>query len=157
MMIGTTVLLIVHLLLAVTLLGAVTHQVYAVWRPVPAGQASFLGSFHAVRTQLYVTPIVILFICVIALGGIMYPTFRNHVSPALVTLNLQHFQGFFDMKEHLAALGFGTLAVYWYLWKAVPLNEQTRTRQMVTSIIAFIVWYNFIVGHLLNNIKGFGS
>jgi hypothetical protein len=29
--------------------------------------------------------------------------------------------------------------------------------RMLTTLLAFIVWWGFIVGHILNNIRGFGS
>jgi hypothetical protein len=27
---------------------------------------------------------------------------------------------------------------------------------MLTSLLAFIVWWGFLTGHILNNIRGFG-
>jgi hypothetical protein len=27
----------------------------------------------------------------------------------------------------------------------------------VTALLAFICWFNFLVGHVLNNVRGFGS
>lgn len=155
-----TVLLFVHLFCAIALLGAITHQTWSVWQPVPAvpaGSPRFFASYRAVRGAVYTNAIVILYVVVIILGGIMYPTFRNHVSPFLVQANLTNFQGWFDLKEHTAALGLGTLPVYWYFWKVVPLSEQVRTRAVLTTMIAYCVWFALIVGHLLNNIKGFGS
>jgi hypothetical protein len=151
-----TLLLFVHLLLAVTLLGAVTHQALSVWWPGRAGTAVF-SSYRAVRAAVYTNAIVVLYVIVIVIGGVIYPTFRNHVSPVLVRLHLDSFQGWFDLKEHTAALGFGTLPAYWYFWKVVPPSEQVRTRAILTALIAFCVWFAFLVGHLLNNIKGFGS
>jgi hypothetical protein len=152
-----TILLFVHLLLAVTLLGAVTHQAVSVWHAAPAGPPSFIGGYRAVRGAVYTNAIVILYVVVIVMGGIIYPAFRNHVSPELVRLNMTSFQGWFDLKEHTAALGFGTLAVYWYFWKVVPLDQGVRTRALLTTLIASCVWFAFLMGHMLNNIKGFGS
>jgi hypothetical protein len=37
------------------------------------------------------------------------------------------------------------------------VKEKAATRAIVTTLIAVIVWYSFIVGHVLNNIRGFGS
>jgi hypothetical protein len=40
----------------------------------------------------------------------------------------------------------------------VPLlGEHARTRAALTGMLAFIVWWNFLVGHIVNNIRGFGS
>ena len=48
-MIFWTTLLIVHGLLAVALLGAITHQAVSVWCPVRAAAGSFVARFRAVR------------------------------------------------------------------------------------------------------------
>jgi hypothetical protein len=49
------------------------------------------------------------------------------------------------------------LPVYWLLWKKVPLTEQVAYRAIVTTILAAFVWYSFLVGHVLNNLRGFGT
>ena len=62
------VLLIVHGLLAVTLLGAITHQALSV---VPSraavGPLSFVGRFRSVDSGAYANAIVVLFVVVAAL------------------------------------------------------------------------------------------
>ena len=42
-------------------------------------------------------------------------------------------------------------------WKKVALNEQVAWRAAVTAILAFFVWYSFLVGHVLNNLRGLGT
>jgi len=32
--------------------------------------------------------------------------------------------------------------------------EQATARRYLTWLLAFIVWWSFLVGHVLNNIKG---
>ena len=151
-----TPLLIFHLLVAVTLLGAVTHQALAVWWPAAEGP-SVEQSFRSVRVAIYTNFIVILYVTMVVIGATLYPIFRNHVSPELVRLHYTAWQGVFDLKEHIVSIGLGTLAVYWYYWKKVPVVEHHRARAALTAIIAFCVWYAFLAGHLLNNIKGFGA
>jgi hypothetical protein len=65
-------------------------------------------------------------------------------------------EGAFELKEHFAAIGLGLLPVYWYYWQQPLVPEHARTRAMLTSILAFAVWFSFLVGHVLNNIRGFG-
>jgi hypothetical protein len=36
-------------------------------------------------------------------------------------------------------------------------DESTQNRTTLTSILAFIVWWGFLSGHVANNIMGFGS
>jgi hypothetical protein len=49
------------------------------------------------------------------------------------------------------------LPLYWLLWRR-PDGAGTLARTAVTLIFCFIVWYGFLVGHVLNNIRGlFGT
>jgi hypothetical protein len=65
-------------------------------------------------------------------------------------------EGAFELKEHFAAIGLGLLPAYWYYWRASLAPEHARTRAVLTSILAFVVWFSFLVGHVVNNIRGFG-
>jgi hypothetical protein len=55
-----TVLLIIHGLLAVALLGAITHQAVAVWWPARPPAGSFVERFRAVPSTSYITAVVVL-------------------------------------------------------------------------------------------------
>jgi len=48
-MVFWTTLLILHGLLAITLIGAVTHQTVAVWMPVRSAAGSFVARYRACR------------------------------------------------------------------------------------------------------------
>ena len=65
--------------------------------------------------------------------------------------------GFFDLKEHFAAIGLALLPAYWVCWRRPLADEPAQTRTALTSILAFIVWWGFLSGHVANNIMGFGS
>src|SRR5580765_1727133 len=153
------VLLIVHGLLAVALLGAITHQALSVL-PLSAATAprTFFGRFRGVNGQAYATPIVVLF-AVTALGGaLLYPQYRIDVRPALEDMQNAAANGVFEIKEHLAAIGLGLLPVYWLFWKKPPQGaEGVAARRYLTWLLAFFVWWNFIVGHVLNDIRGMVS
>jgi hypothetical protein len=71
----------------------------------------------------------------------------------------RHWQaiGFFDLKEDFVAIGLGILPAYWVCWRRPLVDEPGRTRAGLTAVVAFIVWWGFLVGHVLNNIMGFGS
>ena len=66
-------------------------------------------------------------------------------------------QGFFELKEHAATIGLGSLPIYWYFWKNAQNPEYDSARKWVTVWLAFVCWFNFLVGHVLNNVRGFGS
>jgi len=154
----TTVLLIIHGLLAVALLGAITHQAVSIWAPArkPAG-ASFIARARSVPGTTYGDAVVVLYLLTFVFGGIIYADYRIEVRTVVEQLGLWSQNGAFELKEHFAAVGLGLLPVYWYYWRQPLAPEHARTRAGLTTMLAFIVWWNFLVGHVLNNIRGFGS
>jgi hypothetical protein len=60
------------------------------------------------------------------------------------------------MKEHLLALSLALLPIYWLLWRS-PSETNRVARTAVTSLLAVAVWWGFLTGHIINNIRGFGS
>src|SRR5436309_10405339 len=149
------VLLILHGLLAVVLLGAITHQALSVLAaPAAKSRWTFVTRFRSVNGPAYATPIVLLF-CVTALGGaLLYPQYRIDVRPALEDLQNSAANGVFEIKEHLIAIGLGLLPAYWLFWQQ-PDNTQgagaaSAARRALTWLLALFVWWGFIVGHVLN-------
>jgi hypothetical protein len=147
-----TTLLILHGLLAVALLGAITHQAFSTTQrsPVP----SFVGRFRAVGAAHYTNAIVMLFIVTSLFGALLYPPYRLDVRPTLEDLDMRAANGVFEIKEHLAAIGLGLLPAYWFFWRASPTVESVVARRYLTWILAFAIWWNFLIGHVLNNIRG---
>ena len=148
-----TVLLIVHGLFAVALLGAITHQAAAVLLPAARPAGSFVGRFRAVPGPSYVNAIVVLYLVTAVLGGVLYTEYRIGVRTVVEQLGMWPAHGAFELKEHFAAIGLGLLPAYWYYWR---FTGEPRTRAVLTAFLAVIVWWNFLVGHILNNIRGFG-
>jgi len=147
-------LLIVHGLLAVALLGALTHQAFAVAATTRSDKRSFFARFRTVNAAAYAKPIVLLFLVTALGGGLLYPDYRINVRPALEDLELRAANGIFEIKEHLVAVGLGLLPAYWFYWQGPLAPEQTATRRYLTWLLAFLVWWSFLTGHVLNNIKG---
>lgn len=148
-----TVLLIVHGLFAVALLGAITHQAAAVLLPAGRPAGSFVGRFRAVPGPSYVNAVVVLYLVTAMLGGVLYTEYRIGVRTVVEQLGMWSAHGAFELKEHFAAIGLGLLPAYWYYWR---FTGEPRTRAVLTGFLAVIVWWNFLVGHVLNNIRGFG-
>jgi hypothetical protein len=90
----------------------------------------------------------------VLLGGLLYPRYRIDVRPILEDLQLRAANGLFETKEHFAAVGLGLLPVYWVAWRKELAIEWSITRKYLTWILAAVAWFNFIVGELLNNIRG---
>src|SRR3954466_2325277 len=85
----TTTLLIVHGLLAVALLGAITHQAASVLWPASKPAGSFTGRFRAVAAPGYANTIVILYILTAILGAIIYAEYRVGIRIVLEELKLR--------------------------------------------------------------------
>jgi hypothetical protein len=156
MLIGWSILLIIHGILAVFLLGATSHQAIAAAWPVSKRSAGFVSAVRSTNGMTYTNVIIGLFIVTAVLGSIIYPTYRVNVRPVLQEYKLFRPEGSFELKEHVVAIGFMLLPAYWYFWhKAEQASHATRT--VLTVMLALIVWWGFLVGHVINNIRGFGS
>ena len=80
-----TVLLIVHGLLAVALLGAITHQAASVLLPASRPAGSFVGRFRAVPGPSYVNAVVVLYLVTAVLGGVLYTEYRVSVRTVIIS------------------------------------------------------------------------
>jgi hypothetical protein len=152
-----TALLILHGLVAVALLGAITHQTVATWAPARERPDSFFGRFRAVSPASFANAIVLLYAVSFVLGGIVYLYFRVDIRPDLERAGHWQALGFFDLKEHFLSIGLALLPAYWVCWRRPRVDEPAQARAALTAILAFIVWWGFLIGHVLNNIRGFGA
>jgi hypothetical protein len=150
-------LLILHGLVAVALLGAITHQTLAACAPPRAKPLSLFGRFRAVPGAGFTNAIVVLYLVSALLGAVVYLYFKVDLQPNLERDRHWHALGFFDLKEDFVAIGLGVLPAYWFCWRRPLDSENRQTRVALTLLLAFIVWWAFLVGHVINNIGGFGS
>jgi hypothetical protein len=155
--VAATALLIIHGLVAVALLGAITHQTLATWAGSRERPGSFFGRFRAVRSASFANAVVVMYAVSSLLGGIVYLYFRVDIRPDLERAGHWQTLGLFDIKEHFVAIGLALLPAYWICWRQPRADESPRARAALTSILAFIVWWSFLIGHVVNNIRGFGS
>lgn len=150
-------LVIIHGLLAFLLLGAITHQVVSVWAPVRAGATNFVARFRAVGSAHYVNAIIVLYLVTAAIGGVLYTNYR--ITSRLM-MEMGHYWksvGAFEFKEHLIAVGLALLPAYWYFWRPSIDPGDQRTRKALTTLLAFIIWWAFLAGHVANNVRGIGT
>ncbi len=148
-----TFLVIVHGLLAVALLGSITHQAISVAWP-SRNKVGFSNAYRAVSSRVYVNANIVLFIAVATLGGFIYPIYRVWVRTYLENARLFSAVGSFEVKEQFISIGLGMLPFYWLVWRSSePAAQSARTA--VTLMLCFIVWFGFIAGHVLNNVRGF--
>ena len=152
-----TIWLLLHLILAVGLVGALTHQAMAVTLPVRQPAGGIVTRFRAVPAAGYATAVCVLWILTFILGSYIYTKYRIYVRIPLEQGRFYKTGGFFDFKEHVATLGLVLLPAYWFFWKNAQKHEYDTARRMLTVVLAAMAWFLFIVGHVVNNARGFGS
>jgi hypothetical protein len=152
-----TIWMFVHLILAVGLVGALTHQAAAVALPVHRPAAGIVTRFRAVAAPGYATAVCVLWVLTFIVGSFIYTKYRIYIRIPLEAGHYYKSGGFFDFKEHMATIGLVLLPAYWYFWKNAHNPEYNNARKGVTLVLAVIAWFLFIVGHVLNNTRGFGS
>ena len=149
----TMFLILLHGLLAVVLLGGITHQAMSVAWP-SRNKTGIVSSFRAVNGSVYANANIVLYLATATLGGIIYPVYRIGVRTFLENARLNAAVGSFELKEQFITIGLGMLPFYWLLWNRRPEAGARPARMAVTLILCAIVWYAFLVGHILNNIRG---
>ena len=152
-----TILAIAHALLAVALLGALTHQAAAVLAPARAGAGGgFVTRFRSVTATGYAGAVCMLWVAAFILGGWIYAKYRIYVRIPIEQEGLFKTLGAFELKEHLTTIGLGLLPVYWHFWKNARNAAYDSARKWLTLVLAAICWYAFLTGHVVNNVRGFG-
>ena len=154
-----TILFIVHGLLAVALLGALSHQAMSVLmreRRV-AGPRGFVTRFGSVQGASYATAICVLWIVTFIFGAWIYTKYRISIRIPIEQDGFWKTQGAFEMKEHLVTIGLGLLPIYWFFWRNSRNAEYDSPRKWLTVTLAAMCWYAFLTGHIVNNVRGFGS
>lgn len=145
-------LLLLHGLVAVFLLGSLSHQVLALWPP--KDKKTFVNATRAVRPNIYVNATIIAFVITVALGGYIYTDYRLSVRIALEDMNMRAANGFFELKEHYAIMGMMLLPSYWYYWHQPTTPTISRVRGAHALILLLTVIASYVIGHYINNIRG---
>lgn len=149
-----TALLILHGLAGVALLGALTHQTVSMLRRQPVRTGSFIDRYAGVDPRTFATAVVALYIAQVALGAVIYPSYRLNVRIPFEEMALGWAVGLFEMKEHFAGIGLAILPLYFVNWRTGSISSHRRDRMALTLLLSFVVWWDFLIGHILNNIRG---
>jgi hypothetical protein len=149
-------LLLLHMLVGTALLGAVTHQALAIARRPDRGKTSFLSRYRSVSRPSFTNAVIVMYVLQIVLGSVIYPIYRLDVRIPLEDMQLGWAVGLFEMKEHFGGIGLASLPLYSYVWRPGGGATDRLGQRAMTWVIAAIVWFDFIVGHVINNIRGFG-
>jgi len=140
--------------LAIALLAFVTFQAAVMGDASGAPQPSFLARHRQIDVSGLAPVIILLLVAVILLGATLYPAYRMQIRPYLEAHQLMRANGAFEVKEHFAALALLAMPAYWAAWRRPLAPAYGPARRMLTWLIAGMVWWNFIVGHIINYISG---
>ena len=149
----TVFLVILHGLVSIALIGAITHQGFSAWRR-PAPARLFVDRFRAVSPPGYAAAVSVLYVVAFALGAYVYPVFVLDAKASLAESGYNKEIFLFQAKEHIAVLGLFFLPAYYHYWRRAPLGEYVMTRRFITTMLMLVVWWNLVVGHILNNLRG---
>jgi hypothetical protein len=152
----TLSLLILHGLVGVALLGAITHQAVAMLRTPGARGTSFAARYSAVPHGGFTGAVALLFVVEVALGALIYPDYRLDVRIPFEEMALGWAVGLFEVKEHFGGIALGVLPLYAWLHRSGAAAARGADRTAVTLLLAFVVWFDFLTGHVLNNLRGLG-
>jgi len=144
-------LLVCHGIVAVLLIGAVTHQAIALWLPAKRPSHGWWQALGAVHPERYVRAVVVLYVTTVLLGMLLYPSFSIDVRAAFLDAHRPWATGLFEVKEHAAAVGLALLPAYAAVWTP---NASSASRRAFTTLLTVITWWNFLVGHVVNNVHG---
>lgn len=151
-----TVLLMIHGLLSMVLIGALTHQAAAVLR-APAPADGLVARFGAVKGDLYASAVTGLWVLSFIFGAWIYVKYRTYIRIPIEQEEFWKTLGAFEMKEQLASIGLGLLPLYWLAWRRSADKGLQDARKWLTLTLALFGWIAFLVGHVVNNVRGFGS
>jgi hypothetical protein len=148
-----TFLLIIHGLLAVALLGGLTHQAFATLWPARSS-GGFVTAYRGVAAARFTNANILLYVVTFALGSFIYPAYRVSVRTWIENARLWHISGLFEMNEQALAIGLGMLPFFWLVWKREDGAQAETARKWTTGMLCAIVWYSFLAGHIVNNVRG---
>jgi hypothetical protein len=130
----------------------ISWQAFAAWAPRITTDM-FTPAAHVLAFRLRDITIGF-FVLVIGLGALLYPSYRFVVRPYLEIQDMRAANGAFEIKEHFAALALLMLPAYRAVWQNSTVNGTTSARRAITGILCAMVWWNFVVGHGMNYIRG---
>lgn len=144
-------LLVLHALLAMLLIGSMTHNVLITTRYL-------WGRFHKVKLEkLYVKVAFTAYLLTFSLGSLLYPNYRYHVRAQYLDKQAPWATNLFDIKEHWAAIGLALFGVYLILSLTMDPQKDRPVLFLyvfLSVILAVIVWFAVIAGLLVTSVKG---
>ena len=130
----------------------------AVMRPVKTvKEKSFFEDFRGVAAAKYTTAICLLWVISFVFGGWIYTEYRISIKIPMEQQEYFKTLGVFELKEHLVVFGLAMLPIYNFAWKHYQQADLANLRKYTTLFLTFVCWYAFLIGHIVNNARGYGA
>lgn len=128
-------LLFLHLLGAITALASAVHMALRM-RRARQGQP---GHYRTVR--LHATVLLGAYSTALALGMLIYPTFRVRVRHEFLDTQVPLATALFEIKEHAAALGLLPVLILFALTRPLAFNRPLENHYLplFTTMLAFVL------------------
>ena len=139
------------------LIGALTHQAASVLRAPKAGGDGFAARFSGVKGEVYASAVTGLWVITFLFGAWIYVKYRTYIRIPIEQEEFWKTLGAFELKEQLASIGLGILPLYWLAWRRSHDKSLQPARKWLTLVLALFGWIALLVGHVVNNVRGFGS
>jgi hypothetical protein len=154
-----SMLMMAHMLVSVALIGALTHQALAVLAPVAAARSGrgFFHRFRGVNAAAYAGAVCVLWLATCVLGAWVYTRYRIYVRVPIEREGFWTTVGLFELKENVVTLGLFMLPAYLFFWRRAGVAAYDNARRWTTVLLAAMVWFGFLVGHLVVNVRGLGT
>ena len=136
-------LLLLHLALAVLLLGSSGHLTISAWQ-VSRGRREKLRLFATYsRIVIWLYPITVL------LGAVIYPAFRVEVRATYFDVALPWATALFEIKEHLVGLALPLTTIPYWIARRPNATGLDRLRLASSATVFGVVLGSAIIGALL--------
>ena len=120
-----------------------------------ARPGSFFGRFRSVPSASFANAIVVLYAVSALLGGIVYLLLPRRHQARLGTRRHWRRSASSTSRSISSPSGWRCCRPIGFAGGGRLPTNRSRARAALTSILAFIVWWGFLIGHVLNNIMGF--
>lgn len=147
------VLLILHAGASVVLIGAATHHALQM-------RYYLRGQFKFVRLEkVYAKVISVVYVLTMALGSLLYPTYRVNVRALHLDRDEPFLSRLFDVKEVYASLTLPLAIALGALAFTLRPSEERRLVPIyvvISLVVCSVVWLNVIVGLWVTSVRGIG-
>jgi len=138
-------LLVLHFASSVALIGSSTHLLLQM-------PALLRGQSRVRLERIYGRVVAVAYALTMALGALLYPTYRYHVRALFLDQHHPMISNLFDVKENLATIALPLALALGALGGRLNEPEEKPFRKVYAAMslfVAAVVWFNVVSGVLI--------